>query len=87
MNSKLLMSSFDKKDLLNVYIVNPDYCIIFSDLVHEVLSCVKDWIDSGVYVDYSTARIGVMNYMKLNDKIQNNVLERISKNSIFVVNS
>lgn len=47
------MSSFDKKDLLNVY---PDYCIIFGDLVQEVLTCVKDWIDSGVY---STARIGV----------------------------
>lgn len=62
LDSKLLMSSFDKKDLLNVYIVNPDYCIIFGDLVQEVLSCVKDWIDSGdgVYVDYSTARIGVM---------------------------
>jgi hypothetical protein len=62
LDSKLLMGSFDKKDLLNVYIVNPDYCIIFGDLVHEVLSCVKDWIDSddGVYVDYSTARIGVL---------------------------
>lgn len=56
LDSKLLMSSFDKKDLLNVYIVNPDYCIIFGDLVQEVLTCVKDWID-GVY---STARIGVM---------------------------
>lgn len=33
-----------------------------SYIMHEVLSCVKDWIDSGdgVYVDYSTARIGVM---------------------------
>jgi hypothetical protein len=62
LDSKLLMDSFDKKDLLNVYIVNPDYYIIFGDLVQEVLSCVKDWIDSGdgVFVDYSTARIGVM---------------------------
>jgi hypothetical protein len=62
LDSKLFMENFDEKDLLNVYILNPDYCIIFGDLVHEVLSCVKDWIDSGdgVYVDYSTARIGVL---------------------------
>lgn len=62
LDSKLFMENFDKKDLLNVYIVNPDYCIIFSDLVQEVLSCVKDWIDSGdgVYVDYSSSRIGVL---------------------------
>lgn len=46
--------------LSKVYIVNPDYCAIFGDLVHEVLDCIKDWIDSGesIFVDYSTAKIG-----------------------------
>lgn len=46
--------------LSKVYIVNPDYCTIFGDLVHEVLDCIKDWIDSGesIFIDYSTAKIG-----------------------------
>lgn len=29
--------------LLSVYIVNPDYYIIFGDLITEVLSCIKEW--------------------------------------------
>lgn len=46
--------------LSKVYIINPDYCAIFGDLVHEVLDCIKNWIDSGesIFVDYATARIG-----------------------------
>lgn len=46
--------------LSKVYIINPDYCAIFGDLVHEVLDCIKNWIDSGesIFVDYATAKIG-----------------------------
>lgn len=46
--------------LSKVYIINPDYYAIFGDLVHEVLDCIKNWIDSGesIFVDYATAQIG-----------------------------
>ena len=46
--------------LSKVYIINPDYCAVFGDLVHEVLDCIKTWIDSGesIFVDYATAKIG-----------------------------
>ncbi len=46
--------------LSKVYIINPDYCAVFGDLVHEVLDCIKNWIDSGesIFVDYATAKIG-----------------------------
>lgn len=46
--------------LSKVYIINPDYCAVFGDLVHEVLDCIKNWIDSGesIFVDYATAQIG-----------------------------
>ena len=46
--------------LSKVYIINPDYCAIFGDLVHEVLDCIKNWIDRGesIFVDYATAKIG-----------------------------
>lgn len=46
--------------LSKVYIINPDYCAIFGDLVHEVLDCIKNWINSGesIFVDYATAKIG-----------------------------
>ena len=46
--------------LSKVYIINRDYCAIFGDLVHEVLDCIKNWIDSGesIFVDYATAKIG-----------------------------
>ena len=46
--------------LSKVCIINPDYCAVFGDLVHEVLDCIKNWIDSGesIFVDYATAKIG-----------------------------
>lgn len=46
--------------LSKVYIINPDYCAVFGDLVHEVLDCIKNWINSGesIFVDYATAKIG-----------------------------
>ena len=33
----------EENNLLSVYIVNPDYYTIFSDLINEVLSCIRDW--------------------------------------------
>ena len=43
-------------------IINPDYYAIFGDLVQEVLSCIKDWKenDGGVYVDYTSAKVGIL---------------------------
>lgn len=47
--------------LLSVYIVNPDYYIIFGDLITEVLSCIKEWRTTSagsVVRDYNTGWIG-----------------------------
>lgn len=62
LDSKFLDQDIDKTSLLAVYIINPDYYAIFGDLVQEVLSCIKDWKknDGGVYVDYASAKIGVL---------------------------
>ncbi|MCK4469415.1 MAG: hypothetical protein KAU60_13790 [Desulfobacterales bacterium] len=50
----------DKDNLMTVYVVNPDYYIVFGDLVTEVLSCVHDWRKTsagGVVVDYEYGSI------------------------------
>lgn len=62
LDSKILNEDIDKKKLLAIYIINPDYYAIFGDLVQEVLSCIKDWKenDGGVYVDYASAKIGIL---------------------------
>ncbi|MFA6761210.1 MAG: hypothetical protein WCR69_09225 [Sulfuricurvum sp.] len=56
---KQILEKIKVDKLTKVYIVNPDYCIIFGDLVHEVLGCIKDWIDGreSIFADYSTAQI------------------------------
>jgi hypothetical protein len=58
----VLADSYLAGNTQSLYIVNPDYCILFGDLIHEVLSSIKDWIDSnsGIYTDYSNSRIGVL---------------------------
>ncbi len=38
-----VMINAEENSLLFVYIVNPDYYTIFSDLITEVLSCIRDW--------------------------------------------
>ncbi|GLI45435.1 hypothetical protein [Methanoculleus bourgensis] len=38
-----VMINAEENSLLSVYIVNPDYYTIFSDLITEVLSCIRDW--------------------------------------------
>ena len=54
-DQKVLFEFFSKFFLLAVYIANPV-------LVHELISCVKEWIDSGngIFVDYSSAKIWVL---------------------------
>lgn len=50
----------DEDSLLKVYVVNPDFYIIFGDLITEVLSCVRDWRETregSVVVDYERGRI------------------------------
>lgn len=50
----------EENNLLSVYIVNPDYYTIFSDLINEVLSCIRDWrrTNAGsVVVDFDSAQI------------------------------
>lgn len=37
-----VMIDAEQNNLLSVYIVNPDYYTIFSDLIKEVLSCIRD---------------------------------------------
>ena len=55
-----LMINADEDDLLSVYMVNPDYYTIFSDLINEVLSCIHDWRETNagsVVVDFDSAQI------------------------------
>jgi len=50
----------DEGSLLRVYVVNPDLCIIFGDLITEVLGCVKKWRETregSVVVDYAQGKI------------------------------
>ena len=50
----------EENNLLSVYIVNPDYYTIFSDLINEVLSCIRDWrrTNAGsVVVEFDSAQI------------------------------
>jgi len=55
-----VMINAEENNLLSVYIVNPDYYTIFSDLITEVLSCIRDWrrTNAGsVVVDFDSAQI------------------------------
>ena len=47
--------------LLSVYVINPDYYIMFGDLITEVLSCIKKWRTTSagsIVTDYSNGWIG-----------------------------
>lgn len=55
-----VMIDAEENNLLSVYIVNPDYYTIFSDLINEVLSCIRDWrrANAGfVVTDFDSAQI------------------------------
>lgn len=59
LDEKVMVNAVEK-DLLSVYIVNPDYYIIFSDLIDEMLSCIRDWRETNagsVVVDFDSAQI------------------------------
>lgn len=55
-----LMINAEEDNLLSVYMVNPDYYTIFSDLINEVLTCIRDWRETNagsVVVDFDSAQI------------------------------
>ena len=55
-----ILGSVAEDSLMTVYVVNPDYYIVFGDLVTEVLSCVRNWRQTnagGVVVDYEYGSI------------------------------
>ncbi|MDV4343054.1 hypothetical protein HL657_07680 [Methanoculleus sp. YWC-01] len=59
LDEKIIIDA-EENNLLSVYIVNPDYYTIFSDLINEVLSCIRDWrrTNAGfVVVDFDSAQI------------------------------
>lgn len=62
LDQKILVNAQESK-LLSVYVVNPDYRILFSDLITEVLACICDWRKTragGVVTDYESGRIGYL---------------------------
>ncbi|MDS1029683.1 hypothetical protein RDV78_04075 [Bacillota bacterium LX-D] len=60
LDKKIIMNVQEDK-LLSVYVVNPDYYIMFGDLITEVLSCIRDWRETSagaVVTDYESGWIG-----------------------------
>jgi hypothetical protein len=52
-----------ENELLSVYVVNPDYYIIFGDLITEIIECIRDWRKTragAVVTDYESGRIGYL---------------------------
>jgi reverse gyrase len=58
-----ILPNVKESELLAVYVVNPDYYIIFGDLITEILECIRDWRKTGagaVVTDYESGRIGYL---------------------------
>lgn len=65
--SPLLASSMLKENdacnLKNVYVVNPDYYIIFGDLIVSVVGCIVEWKKEAKhisYIDFEAASVNVL---------------------------
>jgi hypothetical protein len=58
-----ILPNVKESELLSVYVVNPDYYIIFGDLITEIIECIRDWRNTGagaVVTDYESGRIGYL---------------------------
>lgn len=58
-----LLQSDDLEQLTDIYVINPDYYVIFGDLIVAVADCIRDWkkeTDHGGYVNFEDARVGIL---------------------------
>ncbi len=58
-----MLQENDLEHLTDVYVINPDYYVIFGDLVVGVVDCIRSWkkeTKHAGYMNFEDARIGVL---------------------------